>query len=66
MILFVELLALCMGLTVFTMQHKFRQKISLVGSKVVYWCTLLFVSIIFNSIFFAMYPESYNIASYLM
>lgn len=65
MILFVELLALCIGLTVFTMQHKFRQKISLVGSKVVYWCTLLFVSIIFNSILFAMYPESYNIASYL-
>lgn len=65
MILLVELLVLCIGLTVFMMQQKLRQKISLVGSKVVYWCTLLFVSLIFNSILFAMYPYSYNISSYL-
>lgn len=65
MILIIELLVLCIGLSVFVMQHRLRQKISLVASKVVYWCTLLFISIIFNTILFAMYPESYNITSYL-
>lgn len=64
MILLVEILVLCIALSVFVMQHKLRQKISLVGSKVIYWCSLLFVSLIFNSILFARYPGSYEVSSY--
>lgn len=64
MILFIEVLVLCVALIVFMMQHKLRQKVSLVASKVVYWCSLLFVSLIFNSILVATYPGSYQISNY--
>lgn len=65
MMLAVQLLILCIGLAVFLMQHKFKQKMSIVGSKLVYWTTLLFMSLTFNSILFASYPNNYNLAGYL-
>ncbi|MEG0502941.1 MAG: hypothetical protein RR525_12045 [Cellulosilyticaceae bacterium] len=64
MIIAVELLILCIGLTVFMMQHKFRQKMSVVASKLVYWTTLLFMSLTFNSILLSSYPNHYNLAGY--
>lgn len=65
MILLIEFLVLCVGLTVFMMQHTLRERISLVGSKVVYWCSMLFVSLMFNSILFHTYPEKYKVSSYI-
>lgn len=60
----IEFLVLCVGLTVFMMQHTLRRRISLVGSKVVYWCTMLFVSLMFNSILYHAYPINYRLGSY--
>lgn len=65
MILAVELLILCIALMVFMMQHRLKQKISIVGSKLVYWTTLLFASLGLNSILMALYPNSYSLWTYL-
>ena len=65
MILLIEFLVLCVGLTIFMMQHTLRERISLVGSKVVYWCSMLFVSIVFNSVLFHTYPDKYRLSSYI-
>lgn len=62
--LIIELLILCIGLTVFMMQHRLRQKMSVVASKLVYWTTLLFMSLTFNSILFSSYPSHYNLYGY--
>lgn len=64
MILAVQILILIIGLTVFMMQHKLKQKMSIVGSKLVYWTTLLFMSLTFNSILVSSYPTNYNAQSY--
>lgn len=64
MMILIEFLVLCVGLTVFMMQHTFRRRISLVGSKIVYWCTMLFVSLMFNSILYYAYPTNYRLGSY--
>ncbi|MGL6173939.1 MAG: hypothetical protein ACRC1P_04955 [Cellulosilyticaceae bacterium] len=64
MILAVQILILTIGIAVFMMQHKLKQKMSIVGSKLVYWTTLLFMSLTFNSILFSSYPNNYNLESY--
>lgn len=64
MILAVQILILTIGLAVFMMQHKLKQKMSIVGSKLVYWTTLLFMSLTFNSILFSSYPNNYDLEGY--
>lgn len=64
MILIIELGILAIGLLVFKLQHQIKRRISIVASKLVYWTTLLFVSLGINSILFVKDPGAYNIANY--
>ncbi|MGL4736555.1 MAG: hypothetical protein ACRCW2_03765 [Cellulosilyticaceae bacterium] len=64
MILAIELGLLIIGLLVFKMQHQIKRRMSIVASKLVYWTTLLFVSLGINSILFVNDPGAYNIANY--
>lgn len=65
MILLVQILLLCIGLLVFVMQHRMKQSISVVASKLVYWTTLLFISLTFNRILLQLYPENYSLVGYM-
>lgn len=59
-----QLLVLTIGLIVYMMQHKLKKKVSIVASKLIYWTTLLFVSVVFNSMLFASYSTYYRIEDY--
>lgn len=60
----VELCIIGIALAVFYLQHKRRQKLSIVESKLIYWSTLLFISIGFNGLLFKFFPGHYNVISY--
>lgn len=49
---------------VYKLQHRFKKKMSMVASKLIYWTTMLFVSATFNSMLWTSYPEAYNMADY--
>lgn len=61
----VELVLLCIALGVFWLQHRLKCRMRIEASKLIYWTTLLFVSITFNSILFSVYPANYNLLGYL-
>ncbi|PHV70062.1 hypothetical protein CS063_12210 [Sporanaerobium hydrogeniformans] len=64
MILLLELFTLCIGLTVYILYHCFKQHLGIMTSKILYWCTLLFMSVTINGILSASYPDYFSFEYY--
>ena len=60
MMLVVELVIIGIALGVFILQHRIKQRISIVSSKLVYWTTMIFASIGLNIILYGKYPDYYQ------
>lgn len=59
-----ELILLGIALSVFMLQHRLKRRMRIEASKLIYWTTLLFVGITFNSILYSTYPNHYNLVGY--
>lgn len=63
--LMTELLVLIIGAIVFLVQSRFKETVSKISNKLVYWTILFFISLFFNSILFRAYNTWYSIYTYL-
>ena len=64
MLILLELIILCIGMTVYILYHGFKQYLGIMSSKIIYWCSLLFMSIAINSALAASYPDYFSFSYY--
>lgn len=60
-----ECMLLVVGLGVFWFQHRIKEKISKVASKLIFWSALLFLSIGINTLLFNDYGQYYKLLHYV-
>ncbi len=64
MLILLELVILCIGITVYILYHGFKQYLGIMTSKIIYWCSLLFMSVAINSVLSASYPDYFSFSYY--
>ncbi|MGL4800073.1 MAG: hypothetical protein ACRCWY_11870 [Cellulosilyticaceae bacterium] len=65
MMFITQCILLIIALGIFKLQHRLKKRMRLEVSKLIYWTSVLFISVTFNSILYGAYPEHYNMLGYL-